>query len=63
MPATKTIPDPELGEIKLTKYKGAKNIRIRVKEDSKVAVSLPYFVAYDEALRFLVLNVTGLKSK
>ena len=53
MPTTKTIPDPELGTIKLTKYKGAKNIRIRVKEDSKISVSLPYFIAYDEALRFL----------
>lgn len=63
MPATKTIPDPELGEIKLTKYKGAKNIRIRVKEDSKVAVSLPYFVAYDEALRFLVTKRDWVKEQ
>lgn len=61
--ATKTIPDPELGEIKLTKYKGAKNIRIRVKEDSKVAVSLPYFVAYDEALRFLVTKRDWVKEQ
>ncbi len=49
----KTLLDPELGTIKLTKYKGAKNIRIRVKADSKVSVSLPYFVAYEEAMRFL----------
>lgn len=63
MPATKTIPDPELGVIKLTKYKGAKNIRIRVKEDSKVSVSLPYFIAYDEALRFLVSKRDWVKEQ
>ncbi len=63
MPASKTIPDPELGKIKLTKYKGAKNIRIKVKEDSRVSVSLPYFVSYDEAFSFLLSKREWIKEQ
>lgn len=51
---SKTITDPELGAIKFTKYKGAKNIRLKVAQHSGLKVSLPFFVSYDEAMRFLI---------
>ncbi|MDD9899116.1 MAG: SprT family zinc-dependent metalloprotease [Candidatus Melainabacteria bacterium] len=50
---SKTIQDPELGEIELRKYKRAKYLRIKINERGKVAISLPYFSRYDEGLAFL----------
>jgi hypothetical protein len=53
MTSTKTIEDKELGEIKLSKYKRGKYLKIRMVEDGKVAISMPYHVKFDDGLRFL----------
>lgn len=51
--ASKTFQLPDLGEVKLTKYKGSRHIRIRVHESSQVTVTLPYYSTYDEALNLV----------
>lgn len=51
--STKTIRDPDLGEIKLTKYKGAKNLRIKVHANTSVHVTMPYRFGFAEALAFV----------
>lgn len=53
MPLSKTIEDEELGKIKFSKYKGAKNLRIKVNENAIVSVSLPYHNRFEEAQRFI----------
>lgn len=53
MSKSKTLTDQELGEIKLTKYKGAKYLRIRIDNPKSIKVSLPYYVSYQEALAFI----------
>lgn len=53
MTSTKTIEDKELGEIKLSKYKRGKYLKIRIVENGKVAISMPYHVKFDDGLRFL----------
>lgn len=53
MTSSKTINDPDLGEIKLSKYKGAKNIRIRVNANTKVHVTMPYRIGFTEAWAFV----------
>jgi len=51
--ATKTIEDRELGSITFTKYKGAKSLKIKVKENLQVSVSLPFKVSFDQGIKFL----------
>jgi hypothetical protein len=51
--STQILEDQELGKIKVTKYKGAKSIKIRVKEDLNVSVSLPYRASFKNAECFI----------
>ena len=53
MPSTKTITDSDLGEVKLTKYKGARYLRIRIEKPQFIKVSLPFYVSYQEAISFV----------
>lgn len=53
MSSTKTISDQDLGEIKLTKYKGARYLRIRIDKPQSVKVSLPNYITYQEAINFV----------
>ncbi len=62
MTKTKHITDPELGEIKLTKYKNGKYIRIRVRYEG-VQVSLPYSSRFDEALNFVETKRAWIKTE
>lgn len=52
MPLSKTITDPDLGAIKLAKFKRAKNLRIKVNPDLRVVVTMPHWVAYSEAEKY-----------
>jgi len=51
--STKTISDQDLGEIKLTKYKAARYLRIRIDKPQSVKVSLPNYITYQEAINFV----------
>jgi predicted metal-dependent hydrolase len=51
--ASTTIEDSELGKIKITKYKGAKSLKIKVREDLQVSVSLPYRLSFKQGIEFL----------
>jgi len=51
--STKTISETDLGEIKLTKYKGARYLRIRIEKPGFIKVSLPFYVSYQEAINFV----------
>ena len=53
MSSSKTIKDEDLGEVKLTKYKGARYLRIRIIEKNHIKVSLPLHISYQEALSFV----------
>ena len=53
MSLTKTIEDSEFGEIKLAKYKRAKYLKVKISQDGEVSLSMPYFVAYQDAIDFL----------
>lgn len=61
--ASKTIEDKELGEIKLTKYKHGKNLRIKIDEAGKIAISLPHYIRYEDGLRFLNEKRLWVKSQ
>ncbi|MCE2929647.1 MAG: M48 family metallopeptidase, partial [Candidatus Caenarcaniphilales bacterium] len=49
----KSFQDLELGEVFLQKYKGAKSIKIRVKAKKQIKVSLPFFMKFDDAIKFV----------
>jgi predicted metal-dependent hydrolase len=51
--STQILEDQELGKIKVTKYKGAKSIKIRVKEDLNISVTLPYRASFKNAEIFI----------
>jgi predicted metal-dependent hydrolase len=53
MSLKKTITHLQLGEIFLQKYRGAKSIKIRVKAKKQVKVSLPFFMKFDDAIKFV----------
>jgi predicted metal-dependent hydrolase len=63
MTSSKTITDEDLGEIKLTKYKGARYLRIRIIEKGSIKVSLPYQVSYQEGLNFLSEKKDWIKAE
>lgn len=60
---SKTIIDEEFGAIKLTKYKNSKNIRLIVKKNSQVKISLPSFLSYQEALKFLYSKKSWIQAQ
>lgn len=62
MSKTKTLTDQELGDIKLTKYKNGRYIRIRVADDA-VKVSLPYHSRFDDALVFVDQKRAWIKTE
>ena len=51
--STQILEDQELGKIKVTKYKGAKSIKIRVKENLNISVTLPYRASFKKAEIFI----------
>ncbi len=53
MRSSKIIDFEGIGEVSLRKYKGCKNLRIAVKHDGAVRVSLPYWVTWQAAIDFL----------
>ena len=53
MGLTKTITDEEFGEIKLAKYKRSKYLKVKIDQAGLISLSMPYFVAYDQAIEFL----------
>lgn len=53
MTASKIITDEDIGEVRLTKYKGARYLRIRIIEKGFIKVSLPYHASYQEALNYV----------
>ncbi|MDD2595398.1 MAG: DUF45 domain-containing protein [Bacteroidales bacterium] len=54
---------PDLGEIKLTKRSGNKNIRITVTGKGGIRVSLPWYSTYSRALRFVEQNKEWIKGR
>ncbi|MDR2065207.1 MAG: M48 family metallopeptidase [Prevotellaceae bacterium] len=58
---SKIISHPEFGTIKFNKRKGLRRINILIKSNSEVNVSLPYYVSYDEANRFVIEKSAWIK--
>lgn len=50
--AAKTVLLPEIGTLKLYKRRGARSIRLSVRPDGEIRVSLPYWVPYAAAVQF-----------
>lgn len=59
----KVIEDTEFGEIKLSKYKKSKYLRIKISQKAEVSLSMPHFVTYDTALEFLEEKRAWLKAE
>lgn len=51
--ATKTVTIEKIGEISLQKRRGSKSIRLKVGANGRIVVTLPYFVPYAVAMKFV----------
>lgn len=59
----KIIPIPNIGEVSFTKKIRSKHIRIRIKQDGTIAVSLPYFCTYLQAKKFVISKTDWIKKQ
>lgn len=53
MPLSKKIEDKDFGEVKLSKYKKAKYLKVKVAANAAVSMSMPYSISYEDAMHFL----------
>lgn len=51
--AVKTVTVPGIGAVHLHKRRGARNMRLSITHDGQVRVSLPYWLPYGSAVRFI----------
>lgn len=59
----KTVHISELGDIKLYRRRGARNIRISIAGNNEIRVSLPFYVPYSTALAFVTKKHLWIASK
>lgn len=54
MTLQKKYSDPQVGEVVFRKRAGVRRVSIRVSPARGVSVTMPYYVSYDEAMRFFI---------
>lgn len=58
---TKSFHIEGLGDVKVTKYKRAKRMKIRVNQQKEVNVSIPYFISYKQGIGFVREKMPWIK--
>jgi len=59
----KVVQFQEIGTVTFYKYRRSKNIKLSVKPDRSVRVSMPFYAKYTEAASFVSKNLTWIKSQ
>ena len=57
----KVYEDPELGKVLLRKRAGVRRVSLRVSREKGIRITLPFWVAYDQAIRFYISRKQWVK--
>ena len=57
----KVYEDPELGKVLLRKRAGVRRVSLRVSREKGIRITLPFWVSYDQAIRFYISRKQWVK--
>ena len=57
----KVYEDPELGKVLFRKRAGVRRVSLRVSREKGIRITLPFWVSYDQAIRFYISRKQWVK--